>query len=254
MMKRIILFFLFISSLSCLKAQLIIGAEQNIDVYLPLTETAQKYELNKNDLKTNTFSLFLNYSIPLNHKFSFSGGLSYKQIKYEVSNIIKEIQYNEYSSSSGNLLSTGFFETDIGYHSISKSFGLNFSFLYSLVNKKKANHQIGIGAMGYIFEHYTGDFFGDYGKNAPQDQWYNYYTFNRPSSGIYDYGRGFKLSNVNLCTYYRFVFQFHEKFSLAARVSLGTNLYSDWDQFKKYAWLGLGLELGFGKVRGKKSE
>ena len=56
---------------------------------------------------------------------------------------------------------------------------------------------------------------------------------------------GFFLSGVNISAYYRQVFQLHENFSLAARISLGTNLYSDWDQYKKYAWLGLGLEMGF---------
>jgi hypothetical protein len=37
---------------------------------------------------------------------------------------------------------------------------------------------------------------------------------------------------------------------LAARVSVGTNLYSEWDQFRKYVWMGVGLEMGFGKPRG----
>jgi hypothetical protein len=36
------------------------------------------------------------------------------------------------------------------------------------------------------------------------------------------------------------------------KVYVGTNLYSDWDQFKKYAWVGLGLEMGFGKVKASK--
>jgi hypothetical protein len=61
----------------------------------------------------------------------------------------------------------------------------------------------------------------------------------------------FPLSSIDLSIFYSNRWQLKDNFSLGARVSLGTNLYSDWDQFKKYAWLGLGLELGFGKVKGK---
>ena len=71
MKKRIILFFLFVLSIFCIKAQVKIGMEQNIDIFLPLTETAQKYEYNKNDLRTNTFSIFSNYELSISQKFIF---------------------------------------------------------------------------------------------------------------------------------------------------------------------------------------
>ena len=45
----------------------------------------------------------------------------------------------------------------------------------------------------------------------------------------------------------------NENFDFVLRASLGTNLYSDWDQFKSYAWLGLGIELGFGNGKSKDS-
>jgi hypothetical protein len=63
---------------------------------------------------------------------------------------------------------------------------------------------------------------------------------------------GFFPSSLTTDIFYRYLWIVSDKFNLGTRISLGTNLYSDWDQFKKYAWLGLGLELGFGKVKASK--
>jgi len=249
MKKRIILFFLFVLSIFCIKAQVKIGMEQNIDIFLPLTETAQKYEYNKNDLRTNTFSIFSNYELSISQKFIFSLGLNYKYSSFEVDNIIKEIEFKEYSSSSGNLIDSGYFVTNVGYYTTSQSFGFNFHIIYNAFESKHTKHQIGLTSTCYIKELFEMGYVDDVLKNAPQDQWYNEYSYRTPSLGIYGAKNGFYFSSINLSAYYRFVFQFHENFSLAARISLGTNLYSDWDQFKKYAWLGVGLEMGFGKVK-----
>jgi hypothetical protein len=66
------------------------------------------------------------------------------------------------------------------------------------------------------------------------------------------------LVNVNFSIYTEYQFLINDRFSLGSKLSFGTNLYSDWDQFRKYVWMGVGLELGFGKPRSlgtrKKSE
>ena len=254
MMKRLILSFLFATSLSCMTAQLKIGAERNIKVYLPLTETAQKYDFNENDLSTSAFSINTNYEFSISQNFIFSLGLNYKYCTFNVDNIIKEIEYKEYNSSSGNLIDSGYFVTNVGYYTTSQSFGFNFHLIYNIFENKYLKHQVGVTSTCYIKELFDMGYNDDVLKNAPLDQWYNEYSYRIPSLGIYGARNGFYFSSLNLSTYYRFVFQLHEKFSLAARVSLGANLYSDWDQFKKYAWLGLGLELGFGKVKEKKKK
>jgi hypothetical protein len=104
--------------------------------------------------------------------------------------------------------------------------------------KKKQNGTLGLGTEIFLFENYEAHFYNKQGERED----YDYQPFNQ-------YETVLGLASINLSTYYRHTFQLHENFSLAARISLGTNLYSDWDQFKKYAWFGVGLEMGFGKVK-----
>ena len=56
--------------------------------------------------------------------------------------------------------------------------------------------------------------------------------------------------------FYKFLYTPWPEFSVGAKFLFGTNLKSDWDEFKKYSWLGFGIELGFGtrKAWSKKSE
>ncbi len=247
-MKHFWFFLILISALK-LEAQVQVGFEQNIQFYLPLTETAQVYEFDKEDFKTNTFSIYSNFEHSLNKRFNFSLGLNYKQTSFKVDNIIKEIEYKEYNSSSGDLIDSGYFVSNVGYNTLSQSFGFNLHVIFNINETDQYKHQVGLTSSTYIIELFEVDFNDDILKNAPQDQWYNYYTYRTPNLGMYGARNGFYFSTVNLSKYYRFTYQINQNFSLAARISLGTNLYSDWDQFKKYAWLGVGLEMGFGKVK-----
>lgn len=49
--------------------------------------------------------------------------------------------------------------------------------------------------------------------------------------------------------FYRQSFHWSDYFTFSGRISVGTNVYSDWDQYKRYVWIGLGLEAGFGKKK-----
>jgi hypothetical protein len=61
--------------------------------------------------------------------------------------------------------------------------------------------------------------------------------------------RKYLFPELNVSLDYNIMLLLKKGFSLGATVQIGTNLYSDWDQFKKYAWLGVGLELGIGRSK-----
>jgi len=138
---------------------------------------------------------------------------------------------------------TYFAPTDL--KSISHSVGLTPNFNYLLLSKGGYDGVIGVYTTAYLFEIFNAKYVI---KSIP-------IGFDVPSIDPYNAREVlFPLSSIDLSIFYINRWQLKDNFSLGARISLGTNLYSDWDQFKKYAWLGLGLEMGFGKVKKDKVE
>jgi hypothetical protein len=85
---------------------------------------------------------------------------------------------------------------------------------------------------------------GNYSTQGP------YYLSNNQIGKLYLGGveklrHNFFLSAVDLNVFYQFNWIISPNFSLGLRASIGTNLYSDWNQFKKYLWAGFGLHVGF---------
>jgi hypothetical protein len=217
-------------------AQVNMVIDQNLDWYKPYTKEAQEYLILNDKVSSYTSKIQVEMSIVKRNHFEFGLGINYKRINHQVKNKI-----NYFVIFDGT---TKYSPADI--ISKSHSIGLNFYEKYNLINREKYNGQMGINSTFYVFEIYNSE-----------------YKFQISDAGLNPYFEGsfhpfnnnevlFPLSSIDLSIFYINRWQLKDNFSLGARISLGTNLYSDWDQFKKYAWVGLGLEMGFGKVKTSK--
>lgn len=227
---KLILIFVVFPFFGC--SQINIFFDQNLDWYKPYTDEAQEYMEINSSVKSSTFKSGLDLNLYVKGKFSMVLGITYKNINHIVSD--KFLNYE-----IGGI--TYYAPTDM--HSQSHSIGVAPNFNYLLLKKNKYSGILGTNTTIYLFEIFNANYIV---KSKPDD-------FQVPS--IYPYNSReflFPLSSIDLSIFYINRWQLKDNFSLGARVSLGTNLYSDWDQFKKYAWLGLGLEMGFGKVKALK--
>jgi hypothetical protein len=229
-MIRLFLICISINSLSG-AAQVNVLFEQNLDWYKPYTKEAQEYLILNEKVSSYTAKIQLEMPIVKRNHTEFGLGINYKRINHQVKNKI-----NYFVIFDG---STKYSPVDV--ISKSHSIGLNFYEKYNLINREKYFGQIGINSTFYVFEIYNSE-----------------YKFQISDAGLNPYFEGsfhpfnnneilFPLSSIDLSIFYVNRWQLKDNYSLGARISLGTNLYSDWDQFKKYAWLGLGLEMGFGR-------
>lgn len=229
--------------------QLTFGNEFNLDFYKPYSEFAKDYIKNNNVSSiTNSSKLYCSFKIKNGQSLGFGFSYMFKNLKVE--NYYNGLSFTQHDTS-GNPIDTTFYYSRFDLKVNSHSLGLYFDYSKLIISNLNSKGSIGLCLSSYLYEKAKGEYIDkDNLEESIQSEFYMYL----PSvvGSIQNSRQSFFLSSVNLCIYYRQVFQLHEKFSLAARVSLGTNLYSDWDQFKKYAWLGLGLEMGFGKVKASK--
>jgi hypothetical protein len=128
------------------------------------------------------------------------------------------------------------------------STGLNINYEYTFKQMKKIDFRF-----GGIFTQY---FVNNPNENSKltlpeKKQDYNktissYKYINGPTSVLLNGNY-----SANLQVYGKLAFKLHAKHSFALRLSLGTSLYSNWNNFSKYLWLGTGLEYSFGKFKEK---
>ena len=212
---------------------------RNLDIYKPYTSLAQEYMKFNDNVSSHTQTFSITRSVKLNEKYTWHWGLAYKRIDHVVYDKVKGY-YSHYVSPSQGLDYYEFNGANLDLVSKSNSFGISNQFDYLLSEKGKISHFVGISNEIYLIESYISDYKMKSGLNFNDEVFYiNLYPL---SSG---FGRRFLFSSANLALHYRFRWQMRDAISLGAKISLGSNLYSDWDQFKKYMWLGAGIELGF---------
>ena len=239
---------IYIGMMSSMFGQIQLVYERNIDLWKPYTDFAQDYQKLNDQIYSYTQTASLGYNVRSKGSNNIVCELSYKKINHQVLGVIRSIQVIEYSPGSGAHLDTSFVNGSADLKTVSHSLGLNFGFGRSIFQLKKQTGKI-YGNVGiYMFEKSQSEYVYDSDFTTSLPDSYNHLYF-QPSRSYLNYRYGFFLSSINFSTYYKHVWQLHENFSLAARVSIGTNVYSDWDQFRKYVWMGVGLELGFGKGR-----
>ena len=249
MLKYIIISQLFFLQIAYSQTNRInFGYQRNIDLWKPFTDLPQNIEGFDQSFFSKTYQLDLSTPLYRKGKFAMLLGISFKKIDYRFENRIQNWDFKVQYASGGqsNYYFVNYhFEDPADLIAISKSIGIGTDNNLKLYQLKKLSGDLGINFRVYLLEFYNSFYESkDPIISEPGSPYYDYRPF--PNYGPQN---KFFLSSINISTYYRQGFLLKENFSLAARISLGTNLYSDWDQFKKYAWLGVGLEMGFGKVK-----
>lgn len=209
-----------------------LGYERNLDL-VKFTETADVFMDQGFDVWSSTQKVELFCTIPLVHsKWNLGAGVGYKLIKHRVSDYFL---YSPSESMNGN---TYYKETAGDAESRSKSLGVKIEVSRIIHQRKKFYGSVGLNTEWYFLEFYRSWF-------TEPDSPYIVYNETEAKPKMVDTQKNFFLSSCNLSSFYRFELQHPDVGpSLALKLSLGTNLYSDWDQFSKYVWIGVGGELG----------
>ena len=207
----------------------------NVDLYKPYTKAAQEYEQINDQVFSRTFFIGAHYRIQKKENNAFTYGIEYRNIQHTVKEKIRYIP--QYEISGGQIVDTYHIYYPLDQVSKSFSLGLTGSYERSINKTVKFNDWYGIEAQWYFYETYKSNYY--HGDEIYSDEIQPTY--------ILRYAFVFGISSLNTSIYYRYLLPLGEGVQLGAKISLGTNLYSDWDQFKRYVWLGVGLELGFGK-------
>jgi hypothetical protein len=196
-------------------------------------------------------------------KFNIRAGLTYKYLTLNVADVLDSMNYTvtHYGSTPPDdqpiytwINKYAYYYKDKpDYNQRSHSLGINMDFRYSFFEKNKIKQEVGAVTNVYFFEHYASSYItNDQGKMTRTDKdvkegntttTFDYVVpLNQYKFALHHL---FFLSAVDLNVFYQFNWIISPNFSLGLRASIGTNLYSDWNQFKKYLWAGFGLHVGF---------
>ena len=207
------------------------GYAYSLDL-LKYTTTARSYDKEFNRIDSQTQSMQLGYYRSFNdQQWCFGSGIAYKKTELTINDYFS---YCPMTNFGGNVI---YSPTTGSYISQSKSIGLFLDATRKVHQWKNLRGSVGVNTQWYLFE-----FFNAHYSSTTKVAYYAPYF---PNPSVYDLPRNFFLSSCNLSAFYRFELQAHEpNLSVALKISVGTNLYSDWDQFKRYAWIGVGAEIG----------
>lgn len=239
----IILIFLAMPKIN---AQIRVGISYNVDLYKPYTALAKEYQKENNNIHSQTANLNLSYPVLKKEKWTWETGLSYKFIRHVVDKKI-EYYYDTYFKKAQNTEIETYYvlvHNPLDLISKSHSVGIVNSLNFKWKQREKHLQELGLQSEIYFFEYFKAAYYTQNHKNY-NDHKSSASPYLSPSYDINP--KLFFLNCVNLSAFYRHSWVRTDKNPLAAKISLGTNLYSDWDQFKKYLWLGVGFEIGFGK-------
>tara|TARA_R110002072_G_scaffold273058_1_gene433330 strand:- start:11131 stop:11820 length:690 start_codon:yes stop_codon:yes gene_type:complete len=213
-----------------------IGSTYNLNIYAPYTYSKS------NDLKSvqkkssRIWDVNMDFKILEINKFSLYGGISYLKKFYKVLDVYDSINYLE--TLGGNIPSytvTYFYKDKPDLIAKSHSLGLSFEAGYLLKKNVRYSTFINFKPTIYFLEWYKASY-------QSKD---NFLTVEY-SPLITELPRNFFLSSINSQLIYRItLLPKTGRTTFTGKVSLGANIFSDWSQFKRYAWLGVGLELGF---------
>jgi hypothetical protein len=224
-------FLVYSVSLAQLPFTLKLGYERNLDL-VKYTKTADVFIDQGFDVWSSTQKAELFCAMPLVHsKWNLGAGVAYKLIQHKVKDYFVYSPYQ--SSANGN---TYYKELEGDAESTSKSIGLKLEVSRIIHQREMFFGSIGLNTEWYFLEFYN----STYTKSTISAS-----ETIEAEPKMVDTQKNFFFSSCNLSTFYRFEFTPKSTdLSLAVKLSLGTNLYSDWDQFSKYVWIGLGGELG----------
>ena len=237
----LIITLLFFQTFSfCQFAKSRLGFSYNIDVWKPYTQVTQAYIADGGQIKSSTWNLSLEIPIYTTKKYSIYSGLSYQRINHII--IDKTTHWQTYYGVTYE------FKDPLDLKSNSNKAGIVLGFDYLMISKKKLSHFIGLTSELYFIDRYNSYYF-----TTDKTQHYNskdHIPASLKYNSPYIYGgKLFRISTFNFSTFYKILLIANDKINFGLKATLGLNLYSDWDQFKRYGWLGLGLEMGFGRKK-----
>ncbi|MES2556818.1 MAG: hypothetical protein V4604_11750 [Bacteroidota bacterium] len=207
-----------------------IGLQANLDIYEPYSEFGKEFNDKYNNVSSSTFGAYAFYNKALNAKNTIGFGFCSKYITHKITD---KFNYQMYISNppSGSPDTMVFYDP-VNLYSRSFSIGTHLEYNRVVHSKKNVTGLVGIATQFYFLEFFN----AHYNESTVGLQ-------NRDPL-LSDTPRNFFFSSANVSASYALEFNTKKSISLRLKASLGTNLYSDWDQFSKYVWIGLGGELG----------
>jgi hypothetical protein len=230
-MKLLVFITLLSVNISFIFTQINILISDNFDIYKPYTETAQEY-LKDQKVRSNTSTFQVMYPIHKGERFNFKLGFSYKLILLRNKEMATQIGYKEYSSGGYTFYIV--YPANIDLVSRSHSLGVPISVSRNVYSKEKKNIDIGSQIDVYFIEYFRAKY-----KRK------NFVIYEEPY--ISRQVSSLNLVSSQLTIFSTYKYAYNNRSSIGIRLQAGTNLYSNWDQFKRYAWLGVGLEWEIGK-------
>jgi hypothetical protein len=223
---------------------------QNIDIWKPYS-VANDHNQMTFQRKSKTFTGSVLYTAINKPNFAVKAGIALKSINYIVYNRITTYSNTEINT----IVVPPFYDTVTHTENIPTDFfskSLNLGIQFSI--EKKINFKRPM-FVGILLEAYPIEFFKAYYENVDT------YGFNDPEPSILyvkfgdenAFTRTKRFANTNFSMFYAYNIINKRYVSIALKLSAGANLYSDWNQFSKYAWLGLGFEVGFGQFKKDKN-
>ncbi len=259
-MKKQSLFLLFFASLALVNfyAQtnwVSLNRNYIVDLKKPFSEEAQQFDAEGKSVSSSMSTASFFITAIKTPKFSWSVGLAYKDIHFRVKDRIKNWKY--IVGYDNNLIIDTLhytFQDPADFVAESKSYGFLNQFSYTLFSKEKIKNYIGLDIELYCWENYESRYESD-DFDPTINMGFMLQEEDRPSTNAPPLKHFFS-SSASAAVFYKFLYTPTNYFSIGAKILYGANLQSDWDEFKKYSWLGFGIELGFGprKAWSKKSE
>lgn len=232
---------MLVTAITCF-GQVSMNYTRNQDFYKPYTDQAKKYSEVNDKVYSNTQTANIKIVVYQNEKYAWNAGLTYKKINHRADSKVLGY-YEHYVSPSQGLDYYIFRETDVYLSSESHSVGIINELDYTFLEKSKLINKIGLANEIYLFERYSSVYKLHENDLEFNDEIYDIYL--TPLN--FNFGNRFLFSAVNFSLYYKLEWKPADYLQFGTKISFGTNLYSDWDQFRRYAWIGLGLEVSFGK-------
>lgn len=202
-------------------------------------------ELETSNLQFNSYSLngYWDYLIMNKQDFNLYGGVDFKSLH---SKLIDEIDSIRYRKSTGTY-STLVYEDPLDLVSRSFLVGINIKPEFIVYSSNRMKWRVGAEFCAYLFENFKATYKTSDNVSGS--------SLNFDGQGdviplpLVSNLRAVGLSELNACITVGADFFPKGNLQCTLKGIVGTNIYSDWNQFKRYAWVGLGFEIGFGRTK-----
>lgn len=220
-----------------------ISGQGNLNLWIPLDEDSKTFKENGGKINVYTWKASVGVTLFRTKSYPLRIGMSYMKISHTVVDRIKSLTYANYYTN--DLPQTYIFNDPMDLRSRSRNLGVFAEPMWKIVHAKKSVGLIGLNASVYFIEFYKSRYVtADINLSAGEQP-----AIEAIQPLVQENQKKFGVSSSSLEFFYLHSFNLKPNFSLGLRASVGANLYSNWDQFKRYIWAGVGVELGFGGSR-----